>query len=190
MLVHIIPSHKQFTSQYIPHPTHTSHRTLVGISGSESKLGQATIVASCQGCSGDVYPWIKIAWTQTSGYSAPQMHAYKTPQSHPYMRAGFSKLHILAGRDNKGERSFQDLNLFLSLEFSDFQSRIQCPWTHFPNRTSLSKSSHPGIKEKPPHLTPDRKRLQILTDICMLCPWTGQLASGNNVDVLLMAVGM
>lgn len=121
------------------------------------------------GCSGDVYPWIKISWTQTSGHAAPQMHAYKTPQSHPYKRAAFSKLHVLAGRDNKRERSFQSLNLFLSLEFSEFQSRIQCPWTPFPNRTSLPKSSHPGIKEKPPHLTPDRKRLQILTLIFACC---------------------
>lgn len=48
MLVHLTPSHKQLlTCEYIPHPIHTSHCTLMGLSPPEAILGQAVTLANC-----------------------------------------------------------------------------------------------------------------------------------------------
>lgn len=156
MLVYIRPSHKQFTCQYIPHPIHTSHHTLMGISGPESKLEQATIVANRQGCSGDVYPWIKISWTQTSAMQLLKCMPTRLLKVICTRELGSaSSMSWLAGiTKGRGASRVWTSSYLLSFQIS---------------RTSLSKSSHPGIKEKLPHLTPDRKRFQILTLIFACC---------------------
>lgn len=62
-----------------------------------------------------------------------------------------------------------------SLSKQDLFVQIQSPWD------KGKATPFDARQKKAPN--PD-------SDICMLCPWTGQLASGNNVDVLLMAVRM
>lgn len=62
-----------------------------------------------------------------------------------------------------------------SLSKQDLFAQIQSPWD------KGKATAFDARQKKAPN--PD-------SDICMLCPWTGHLASVNNVDVLLMAVRM